>query len=281
MRKSILLPLLAWFTLSSCAGPSGAPAQSDHAAVETMVAATFQALTQSAPTVPAFAGSPFVLPNLSGTIPEGLASGLVDEVTAEMEFPICANPSCGETPSHHRYVLQEYAHPASLLSARILLFEASEFGGFTAFTPDTLAGLQSLKANPGMIPEDLVNRNFGTRSEYLTFQNGYGVGYFYEPLQGIAPISNDHLFYYFQGLTDDGRYFIAAVLPVSAPFLAVTGDPGAPLPPDAVPFDWQGNGDFDAYYTEVARRIDQADPAAFSPGLDLLKGFIQSLRVTP
>ncbi len=278
MKKVLAGIIVLIFATLACV--SGTPTQQvDN--VSTIVASTMQALTQNTPTTQSSNGVRFDSSLLTGTLPYGLGTGVTDETTAEMEFPICANPSCGDTPSHHRYTIQNYQFNGSHLTPEILVFDANEFASFAAFTPQIIADLQSLKSTPHTIPDSLIG-HFGTRSKYMTFQNGYGAAYFSQPLQGIVPINNTDLFYYFQGLTDDGKCYVSAILPISAPFLLADSRPDSPLPAGAVPFDWQNPGTFDLpkYYDAVAEQLNTAAPDSFMPSLSSLDSLIQSLQVT-
>jgi len=256
----------------------------DPSTVGTAVAATLRALTPSALPTRAFEGVGFEAAPLSGTLPPGLGTAVVDEITADMEFPICANPSCGDTPPHHRYTIQNYQYMGSDLAPKILVFGAAEFAGFTDFNPEKIAALQALKDQPNSIPSDTPHSSFfRVRTQAINFQDGYGVRKLGQVNEGVSPINNQHFFYYFEGLTGDGQYYVSAVLPVSAPFLVADDHPTSPFPPEAVPFDWQGAGTFDLskYYESVAQQLNAAAAEAFIPDLDKLDAFVQSLQVSP
>ena len=75
---------------------------------------------------------------------------------------------------------------------------------------------------------------FLSKPEYLKFENGSGVRYLTMYGQGFAPINNHDLFYSFQGLTADGRYWVSVIMPVNHPSLQATYDD--PLPADFAQF---------------------------------------------
>ena len=52
-----------------------------------------------------------------------------------------------------------------------------------------------------------------TRVEYVQFKGGEGVSYLAQYAQGPVPVNNGELFYTFQGLTDDGEFYVSAILP--------------------------------------------------------------------
>jgi hypothetical protein len=53
---------------------------------------------------------------------------------------------------------------------------------------------------------------FASNIKVISFQNGKGVRFLTEYAQHAASANNHNLFYYFQGLTGDGAYYIIAIL---------------------------------------------------------------------
>ena len=58
-----------------------------------------------------------------------------------------------------------------------------------------------------------------TTGTYLTFPGGSGIRYLTVYRQDFSPFLRREVLYTFQGLTDDGRYYISFTFPVSPPFL--------------------------------------------------------------
>ena len=116
--------------------------------------------------------------------------------------------------------------------------------------PDVAAVIDKLKTiinSPGQpLPENLpflpafnAAQTFHSNEQPLTFQNGTGIRFLTQYGQAPYPVNNNSLFYTFQGLTNDGAYYVAAILPINAAFLSADGNPDTPLPADGVPFDWE------------------------------------------
>jgi hypothetical protein len=167
---------------------------------------------------------------------------------------------------------------------RILLFGAAEFAAFTDFNPATIAALQALKDQPNSLPADTPHSSFfRVRTQAINFQDGYGLRRLGQVNDGVAPINNEHFFYYFEGLTDDGQYYVSAILPISAPFLVADDNPASPFPPGSIFFDWQGPGtlDISSYFESVAQQLNVAAPETFFPDLNKLDALIQSIVVSP
>jgi hypothetical protein len=113
---------------------------------------------------------------------------------------------------------------------------------------------------------------------YLPFQGGTGVRFVAHYTQNVAPVTNEGIFYIFQGISGDGRYYVSAFLPVSAAAL----DPSSP---DAVPFptpDPSGVGSGEAsqrYLADVTRQLDSLEPSGYTPNLEQLDALVGSSEV--
>jgi hypothetical protein len=85
------------------------------------------------------------------------------------------------------------------------------------------------------------------------------------------------LFYTFQGLTSDGKYYVAAILPINAAFLAADENPASPIPQDGIPFNMDQP---QQYFDAVIQKLNSTDPNTFTPGLPSLDTLIQSITVS-
>lgn len=128
---------------------------------------------------------------------------------------------------------------------------------------------------PGLtlLPPSNARQPFRAQVEYLTFVGGRGVRYLTQLSQGPVPVSNQELFYTFQGLTDDGALYVAAYFPVTLPAL-----PDSPQMSDealtALVEDWLG------YLTQTTQLLNESAAAAFTPDLTILDTLINSLSVS-
>jgi hypothetical protein len=124
---------------------------------------------------------------------------------------------------------------------------------------------------------------FASNVQIISFQNGKGVRFLTEYAQYAAPVNNHELVYHFQGFTDDGAYYIIAILPITAPNLAETSDAGAPLPPGGIPYLFLAdpNTDMQKYYASITDLLNATPSDAFTPTLNQLDALIQSMRITP
>ncbi|MDH3943872.1 MAG: hypothetical protein OEV06_07270, partial [Anaerolineae bacterium] len=108
---------------------------------------------------------------------------------------------------------------------------------------------------------------------YVDFQNGAGIRYLTQHGQAYWPINSHDLFYTFQGLTTDGRFYISAILPVSHSQLQATGDdiPGG----DHAAF----GENFLTYVVDIKSLLESQPDGSFAPSLELLDALITSLLV--
>ena len=111
---------------------------------------------------------------------------------------------------------------------------------------------------------------FQSNIAYIDFQNGSGIRYLTQFGQDVYPINNYSLFYTFQGLTSDERFYIAAIFPVSNPALP---------DPDTIEMDQAFYDTFEQYINGIEFLLDAQTPESFSPSLIVLDQLIESMRI--
>ena len=124
---------------------------------------------------------------------------------------------------------------------------------------------------------------FAAQAKFIQFNGGTGVRMITQYGQAVGPISNNNTFYHFEGLTSDGKYYIVAVFPIEATFLANGNDPSAPLPAGGIPFPGNNNIDpsfYENYFKAVGDKINASPDDSFAPSLTILDSLIQSLKVS-
>jgi hypothetical protein len=191
-------------------------------------------------------------------------------------------------PAHDEFTLQGYALQNKFFIPKIIIYPKEEFSSVNEGAAEIILDLQNILANQNTsLPEVLpflplfnAGQIFHSNDKFLTFQNGTGIRYLTQFSQSPAPVNNHELFYTFQGLTNDGIFYVAAILPVNAAFLAQNSEPETSTPPDGVPFDWNNFEVLPTYFTTVKQKLNATDPNAFTPTLSSLDQMIQSLSVT-
>jgi hypothetical protein len=101
---------------------------------------------------------------------------------------------------------------------------------------------------------------------YFNFKNGQGIRYLTQFSQGFNPINNHDLVYTYQGLSDDGKYYISAILPVN---LSSLPSGASPIPGD----------NYDSYVAGIVQQLNSQQPIDFKPGLSYLDDLMASFEI--
>jgi hypothetical protein len=102
---------------------------------------------------------------------------------------------------------------------------------------------------------------------YLKFRNGVGIRYLVHTTQDVSPPDRDDTAYTFQGLTGDGKYYVAAFF--------------SAFPTAMQPIELFQGDDIRAYYLDLNDRFDRISNDIYTPNLDSLDKMIGSLSVHP
>src|SRR5215212_5847865 len=116
---------------------------------------------------------------------------------------------------------------------------------------------------------------FRVQVRYLDFQNGRGVRFITQYRQDPGPVTDEEIFYTFQGLTDDGANYVVASFPLSTAIL-----------PDTLDFESQEFREFEKknyqeYLTEQVATLEALPSKEFEPDLAILDQIVASLEVQP
>ncbi|MEW6239987.1 MAG: hypothetical protein AB1564_04185 [Chloroflexota bacterium] len=288
-RKIIVFASILLVTLACGLGtPTAPPTPLDTGAI---VAATIQALTAqaltAAPPLPTEApptAAPTAEP-LPFVLPEALGTGAKIEHIPEVSGADL--PPWVIFPAHTRYILQGYPLEDMFFDPQILIYPADGLTRLNEGAGTQIIQLTALLNSPGTaLPEHMpfipifnAGQVFYAHALRIQVPNGAGFRYLTQYGQAPHPINNQELFYTFQGLTGDGRYYVAAILPVNAPFLVADADPEAALPEGGIPFDWTNFDTMTAYLDSITIKINTTDHNTFAPALPLLDTLIQSIQI--
>ncbi len=294
MKKKILGPVIVVMLVTLACGIISTPATPAEPGVETIVAATFQALTavvpatqMSTPAPSPISGTTIAVNNISFVIPTGIGSGAQSE-TIEAVPPSDDMPWWEIGPTYHQYLIQGYPLPDTFHKPMIFVYPVDEYIQMNADVANVIDKLKTIINSAGQpLPENLpflpafnAGQVFHSNEQILSFQSGTGIRYLTQYAQAPYPINNHSLFYTYQGLTSDSAYYVSAILPINAAFLSVDGEPGTPLPADGVPFDWDNFENVTQHFELVKQKLNATDPNAFNPTLTNLDALIQSINVT-
>lgn len=276
MKKKLGI-LAGLFIILACGGT--APAATPN--VDSIVTQTLQALTAAPPAATPEPeqltpdGTQVDTAEISLLIPNGVANDATSVTTTEVELPYI-NPGFGDMPSHIKLTLNLYALSGARLEPEILIFRANEYTGYSELTGMMMEELRSLQYTDGQPLPEHLGSEFSAQIHGVNFQNGHGVRYLTQIMTNFMPINNHDLYYYYQGMTNDGNYYVQAILPINAAFLPADDNPNTPLPADGIPFNMD---DFPGYLDAVAQKLNTTDSFNFNPYLHALDELISSMQV--
>jgi hypothetical protein len=203
---------------------------------------------------------------ISFTIPTGLATATADEVVPVSNGLVM-------WPEHIRFTLQGYALTNKALEPKISIFPVDEYAQLSNESGTTLRTLQSLLKSQQVsasdmlpfLPEPRAQQMLHVQEKFINFGNGSGIRYITEYSQAAFPNIGSDMFYTFQGLTSDGKYYVSISLPIELPQL---NGVSAPESSDTYP----------DYLTSTINLLNRADNT-FNPSLESLDALVQSLQV--
>ena len=205
-------------------------------------------------------------------------SSLAQDVTIETVPAQAASPDAPYWtygPEYTVITLQSYPITNHFFQPQIFVYPVADMTASNEGMGMMVADLEALLGshNPGeslpYLPFYNAAQVFHTQVQFLGFTNGSGVRFLTQFSQGFVKINNYDLIYTFQGLTNDGQYYIAAVLPVTHP----------DLPDDNIINDDDLRDDVPAYLANLAATLDQQPADSFMPDLNLLDAMMRSMEV--
>lgn len=256
-----------------------APAEA-VATVDPAAAGQPDAATQAPPTA---------VPNDTGvslTLPPSLAQSYRAQVDAAI--PRTEGPAFGGAAPEHVVITfdqDQIQFPGNPRERQIRVYPVSGLRAIDPFIGEEIDRLQvMLNKKPRseedsivVMPMQYAAQIFHTQIKYLDFANGSGVRFLSAYAQDITPITNDNIFYTFQGLTTDGEYYISAFYPISSTALPNTYEESTAA---------QNMDEFAKTYTSkylpgVAEGLDSLPSDQFIPDLSELDNLVQSLNAVP
>jgi hypothetical protein len=228
-----------------------------------------------------------------GPIQFGYPASLAREVIAEDAEGVSAEQDGGMgyllMPDHIAFTFegsyadgqQLYRQTMNLNTApQILVFETGAFRTLSPLAAERIAELGELLHER---PDDVASeipvlpipngaQMLRAQVEYLEFSQGSGVRFVTQYAQETRHVNNQEVFYTFQGLSDDGRYYVAAYFPITSSVLPASNC-AKPDCSDAP----QRPEDTDVIGAALA--LDACSPADFAPDLFVLDAVIRSIKI--
>jgi hypothetical protein len=231
-------------------------------------------LPTASATSPASNGTEVSYMGTSFTIPLGLASGTQNEIVPQTS----PDEPLQVWPAHAKIVLQGYPLQNTPYTPQVLVFPQEEYvrmsndPAASQYDANTMVNtLQDIfrtqtfptQGNLPTLPDPHARQVFHAQETILSFKNGNGIRYLTSYSQAAFPSISGNLLYTFQGLTNDGKYYISVVMPIELAGL----DP-APENADQYP---------NYLSTTVDRLRQPGNP--FNPSIESLDALVQSLTV--
>ena len=187
-------------------------------------------------------------------------------------------------PQYTQLTLQGYLLFDRFFTAHISIYSVQDYANLLPDNiPADVAGLKALigsgpTGNKGLpfLPNFNAGQEFFAGYKVISFGSGDGIRYLTQYSQYFDPINNHELFYTFQGLTSDGKYWISAILPISNPILPADGN----NPPNGQSQEEFGKN-FTAYITDVTNQLNAQAPENYSPTISTLDALVASIRIQP
>jgi hypothetical protein len=205
-----------------------------------------------------------------------LAQGKTIETVTAVQ-PNNESPYWEIMPEHLLVTLKDYPVSGHLMKPQIFVYPVAELSQFNASSAQMALDLQKLFSDQQVkeimpfLPLFNAAQVMHSQVTFIDFKNGSGVRFLTQFDQAPIPLNNKELIYTFQGLTDDGSYYIAAILPVTHPDL-----------PDDNKVSSDQEYQVEVFIAEMAESIEklgQLPGTSFTPDLSKLDTLIQSIEV--
>lgn len=203
-------------------------------------------------------------------IPAGLATGANAQTT---DATACTD-ECHNTPAYLDLTFEGYGGDISVYPA--VQYAAENPGAAYSIQQlkEILLGKIPLSQTDALpvIPDAHAAQVLASQEKIIHFNGGSGLRIITQYQSDVRPVNNAQLFYLFQGLSRDGRYYILARLWTTLPFLPADANSDSPVPAGGIPFSMSND-----YIQQITDLINAAPPDQFNPTLNTLDSLIQSI----
>ena len=187
-------------------------------------------------------------------------------------------------PEYTQLTLQGYVLPGAFFTAHISIYSVEDYTNLLPINiPTDVANLHALisggpTGNKGLplLPNFNAGQEFFARYKVTSFGSGNGIRVLTQYSQNFDPINNHEMFYTFQGLTSDGKYWISAILPISNPILPADGNN---LPNGQSQEEFGNN--YATYIADLTNQLNSQPAENYAPSLVILDALVTSLRIQP
>jgi hypothetical protein len=217
---------------------------------------------------------------------QGLARSVHGELRPALPAPPEPEPGFVGEPANVRFLFDQEKGTDTVTSAQrqVVVYPAPAFRRIfvdakeTTGNPVDVLRAQLRKGSPGkaeipILPPPDAAQVLKAHLKVLEFAGGRGFSFVTAYAQDNVPVANDALFYTFQGLTDDGKYWVAVYYPLAASVLPRT-ERDSPEAKDYKAFD----AHFASYLKSTVRALE--DPrTVYTPELAKLEALVRSISI--
>lgn len=237
--------------------------------------------TSTKPAVPTFPLANIICNELSFYLDLALGSGYECETVPESsssDIPM----DIFIYPAHTELTISNYPLTHTQFPPMVWIYPVSRF---SELLPDTLPRLVSelesfissgtwVSGELPFLPPIPQRQSFFCHKTRMSFNSGEGVRFITHYSEGPTSISNMNLIYTFQGLTDDGKHWVAVTLPISNPIL--------PASYDTLPEGYTQESlllNYDPYLEDVKEALEAQAPGSFYPTIKSLDSLVSSITI--
>ncbi|MCC6905349.1 MAG: hypothetical protein IT326_05855, partial [Anaerolineae bacterium] len=154
----------------------------------------------------------------------GLAAGATYEVIPATPYE-ADMPNFALNPEYVTFTLQGYSPSETFHTPVIMVYPVAEYAELVPDIAGEAALLAQVATDPAVTKPEFgypflpiwgAAQVYAAQATPVAFASGTGIRYVTQYSQALTNANNREMFYTFQGLTADGRYWVAAVLPVAA-----------------------------------------------------------------
>jgi hypothetical protein len=179
--------------------------------------------------------------------------------------------------------------------AQVIVYQTADFPGYGDDSPQGFVSQLELLKNlletgvdpaqcsqliPGgstlpFLPWTNAQQTFCVQPKIIEFPGGKGIRYLTYYSQDPSPVLDQRVFYTFQGLTEDGQFYVSAFFPVGTGVF-----PSEPPPcPKCGESDYNPFPEWEAVLAEQLIQVNALPADKFDPSLTVLDQLVQSIQI--
>ncbi len=183
-------------------------------------------------------------------------------------------------PQTWNFKLANYPHTSSVFEPSISIYRIEDYKAINPHCEKEINLLQALLSSQNIpdsgylpfLPVANAAQVFHSNAAFMRFRNGNGIRYITFMAQDICEITNDYLFFTYQGISDDGKYYVSVRMPVAHPDLQDHSQL------NAAQYD-ELTKNYENYLSGVQHMLETVPQSEFTPRLNLLDSLISSIEV--